>query len=162
MSGRGRGRGSSILRSGRSYQPTNQGDFGHISPSGEVKCAPRDTSTADTVDYPLTAEGGLNKFHAPFKHERNKEAVDNTKNINEKLYTINKKPTTQILNMDINSYKIFLMAVADSDENNLVELIMSVFEKGTTYTGETLTLKIWEGLLEREDRHENIDAGEAL
>ena len=54
------------------------------------------------------------------------------------------------------------MAVADSDENNLVELIMSVFEKGTTYTGETLTLKIWEGLLEREDRHENIDAGEAL
>ena len=54
------------------------------------------------------------------------------------------------------------MAVADSDENNLVELIMSVFEKGTTYTGETLTLKIWEGLLEREDRYENIDAGETL
>ena len=54
------------------------------------------------------------------------------------------------------------MAVADSDENNLVKLIMSVFEKGTTYTGETSTLKIWEGLLEREDRHENIDAGEAL
>ena len=49
------------------------------------------------------------------------------------------------------------MAVADSDENNLVELIMSI-----TYTGETITLKIWEGLLEREDRHENIDAGEAL
>ena len=57
---------------------------------------------------------------------------------------------------------IFLMAVADSDENNLVKLIMNVLEKGTTYTGETLTLKIWEGLLEREDRHKNIDAGEAL
>ena len=73
--------------------------------SVSVKCAPRDTGTADSVDYPLTAEGVLKKFHAPFKHERNKEAVDNTKNINEKLYTINKKPTTQILNMDINSYK---------------------------------------------------------
>ena len=43
--------------------------------------APRDTSTANSVDYPLTAEGGLNKFHAPFKHERNKEAIDNTNKI---------------------------------------------------------------------------------
>ena len=41
--------------------------------SVSVKCAPRDTGTADSVDYPLTAEGGLKKFHAPFKHERNKE-----------------------------------------------------------------------------------------
>ena len=81
MSGRGRGRGSSRLRSGRSNQATNQDDLGHSSPSREVKCAPRDTSTADSVDYPLTAEGGLNKFHAPFKHERNKLAIDNTKKL---------------------------------------------------------------------------------
>ena len=64
--------------------------------------------------------------------------------------------------MEIDSHKIFLMAVADSDENNLVKLIMNVLEKGTTYTGETITLKIWEGLLEREDRYENLEAGETL
>ena len=79
MSGRGRGRGSSCLRSGRTYQPTDRGDTIYISPSRDMKCAPRDTSTVDTVDYPLTAGGSLTKYHASFKHERNKEAVVNIK-----------------------------------------------------------------------------------
>ena len=62
----GRGRGSSRLRSGRSNQPTNQDDLDYSSLPWDGKCAPRDTSTANSVDYPLTAEGGLKKFHAPF------------------------------------------------------------------------------------------------
>ena len=67
MSGRGRGKGTSRLRSGRPNQPTNQDDLDYSSLPWDGKCAPRDTSTANSVDYPLTAEGGLNKFHAPFQ-----------------------------------------------------------------------------------------------
>jgi len=44
---------------------------------GDMKCAPRDTSTVDTVDYPLTAGGSLTKYHVSFKHKRNTEAVVN-------------------------------------------------------------------------------------
>ena len=54
---------------------------------------------------------------------------------------------------------IFLMAVADSDENELVSLITTTFEKANTNTGETLFRKLWEGLLERDDRYEDISAG---
>ena len=113
-----------------------------------MKCAPKDTSTVEPVDYPLTAGGSLNKYHASFKHERNKMAVDNIKMKNESLYTINKKPTTQILDLNVDSKMIFLMAVADSDENELVNLITTTFEKANTNTGETLIRKLWEGLLE--------------
>ena len=57
---------------------------------------------------------------------------------------------------------IFLMAVADSDENELVSLITTTFVKANTNTGETLIRKLWEGLLERDDRYEGISAGETL
>ena len=57
---------------------------------------------------------------------------------------------------------IFLMAVADSDENELVSLNTTTFEKANTNTGETLIRKLWEGLLERDDRYEGISAGETL
>ena len=57
---------------------------------------------------------------------------------------------------------IFLMAVADSDKNELVSLITTTFEKANTNTGETLIRKLWEGLLERDDRYEGISAGETL
>ena len=64
--------------------------------------------------------------------------------------------------MEIDSHKIFLMAVADSDENNFVKLIMKILEKGTTSTGETITYKIMEALLKREDRYEDLEAGDTL
>ena len=57
---------------------------------------------------------------------------------------------------------IFLMAVADCDKNELVSLITTTFEKANTNTGETLIRKLWEGLLERDDRYEGISAGETL
>ena len=57
---------------------------------------------------------------------------------------------------------IFLMAVADSDENELVSLNTTTFEKANTNTSETLFRKLWEGLLERDDRYEGISAGETL
>ena len=64
--------------------------------------------------------------------------------------------------MEIDSHKIVLMAVADSDENNFVKLIMKILEKGTTSTGETITHKTIEALLKREDRYEDLEAGNTL
>ena len=157
MSGRGRRRGASSLRSGRTYQPTEI----HVSPTREVKCAPRDTSTADTVSYAVNAGGSLNKYHASFKHERNKLAVDNIKINNESLYTMNKKPTTQIMGLDVDTNKILLMAIADSDENAFVNLIATMFEKAITDTGETSIRKL-ENLLGNDDRYEDTTAGETL
>ena len=54
------------------------------------------------------------------------------------------------------------MAVADSDENELVSLNTTTFEKANTNTSETLFRKLWEGLLKRDDRYEGIMAGETL
>ena len=165
MSGRARGRrgGASNLRSGRTYQPTEyQPTDIHVSPSRGVKCAPRDTSTADTVSYAVNAGGSLNKYHASFKHERNKLAVDNIKINNESLYTMNKKPTTQIMGLDVDTNKILLMAIADSDENNFVDLIATVFEKAITSTGETQIRRLWDNLLSNDGRYNDIMAGETL
>ena len=104
MTTRGRGRGNSKTRSGRLNQPTDPEDFDPSTLTWNGKRATRDTSAQGSVDYPLTAEGGLNKFHPSYKHARNKEGIDNIKIRNEEMYTFNQKSATQILNFEINTH----------------------------------------------------------
>ena len=68
-------RGNSRNRTGRSNTPVEPDLSSHIGWEGQ--CAPRDTSEAGSVGYPINAEGGLNKFHASYKQARNKAAIDN-------------------------------------------------------------------------------------
>ena len=91
MTTRGRGRGS-----GRLNPPNDPEEFDPSTLTWNGICAPRDTSALGSVEYPLTAEGGLNKFHPSYKHARNKEGIDNIKIRNEEMYTFNQKFATQI------------------------------------------------------------------
>ena len=162
MTTRGRGRGNSKTRSGRLNQPTNQEDFDPSTLTWNGQCAPRDTSTPGSVEYPLTAEGGLNKFHPSYKHARNKEGIDNIKIRNEEMYTFNQNSATQILNFEVDTHKTILMAIADSDDNSFVKMIMKILEKGITSTGETITTKAIEALLQRKDRYDGLQVGNTL
>ena len=162
MTTRGRGRGNSKTRSGRLNQPTDPEDNDPSTLTWSRKCAPRDTSAQGSVDYPLTAEGGLNKFHPSYKHARNKEGIDNIKIKNEKMNNFNQKSANQILNFEIDTHKTILMAIADSDDNSFVKMIMKILEKGITSTGETITNKVIEVLLQRRDRYDGLQVGNTL
>ena len=54
------------------------------------------------------------------------------------------------------------MAIADSDDNSFVKNIMEILENAVTITGETSTSKIIEALLLREDRYNELKAGNTL
>ena len=162
MTTRGRGRGNSKTRSGRLNPPNDPEEFDPSTLTWNGICAPRDTSAQGSVDYPLTAEGGLNKFHPSYKHARNKEGIDNIKIRNDEIYTLNQKSAIQIINFTVDTHKTILMAIADSDDNSFVKMIMKILEKGITSTGETITTKAIEVLLQRKDRYDGLQVGNTL
>ena len=54
------------------------------------------------------------------------------------------------------------MELADSDDNSFVKMIVKILEKGITSTGETITNKVIEVLLQRRDCYDGLQVGNTL